>query len=127
LDEAALLAGVPITSQDDLKVAAKQLHLLGPDFVLIKGGHLSESDHIIDLLFDGENFIELTAPRLPVENPHGVGCTFASAIAAELEKGQSPQKAVEIAHDYLHAALKGSLDWKLGAGRSPVNHGVGRS
>jgi hydroxymethylpyrimidine/phosphomethylpyrimidine kinase len=77
-------------------------------------------------LYDGENYIELTAPRLPVDNPHGVGCTFASAIAAELAKGQSPNEAVKIAHGYLHAALKGSLDWHLGAGRSPVNHGVNR-
>jgi hydroxymethylpyrimidine/phosphomethylpyrimidine kinase len=124
LDEAALLAGLSIS--DDPREMARKLHDFGPDFVLIKGGHLTQTDHIIDLLYDGENYIELTAPRLPVENPHGVGCTFASAIAAELAKGQRPKDAVKIAHEYLHAALKGSLDWKLGAGRSPVNHGVGR-
>ena len=92
--------------------------------MLIKGGHFSSDSTIIDLIYDGKTFIELKAPRLPVENPHGVGCTFASAIAAELAKDKLPVAAVKVAHRYLHMALKASLDWQVGRGRSPVCHAI---
>lgn len=124
LDEAALLADYPIQTTDDLYQVARKLHALGPRVVLVKGGHLAEGETLLDLAYDGETFLERHAPRLPIENPHGVGCTFASAIAAELAKGESPFSAITKAHDYLQQALKAALPWQLGHGRSPVNHSL---
>jgi hydroxymethylpyrimidine/phosphomethylpyrimidine kinase len=126
LDEASLLANIPISTRDDLYEAATRLHQFGSAYVLIKGGHLAENHTILDLVYDGRQFVELTAPRLAVDNPHGVGCTFASAIAAELAKGQAPLDAVKIAHAYLQTALVGSLGRQIGTGRQPVYHGVER-
>jgi hydroxymethylpyrimidine/phosphomethylpyrimidine kinase len=85
---------------------------------------LETNNRITDLFFDGVDFVELTTPTLPVNNPHGVGCTFASAIAAELAKGNAPLDAVQTAHAYLQDALRGALDWNVGKGRTPVNHHV---
>lgn len=126
LDEASRLVGMPpATCLDDFYGLARKLHALGRSkAVLIKGGHLNDTDHVVDLLFDGQSFTELSAPRLPVENPHGVGCTYASAIAAELARGFSIKSAVQTAHAYLHRALSGALNWQLGQGRSPVRHFV---
>jgi hydroxymethylpyrimidine/phosphomethylpyrimidine kinase len=124
LNEASWLAEIETISRPaDLYEAARRLRQLGPQTVLVKGGHLG-GETVIDLYYDGEQFMEFTAPRLPLENPHGVGCTFASAIAAELAKGASIETAVKLAHVYLQDALRGALGWRLGAGRSPVNHRV---
>ncbi|MBI5931995.1 MAG: bifunctional hydroxymethylpyrimidine kinase/phosphomethylpyrimidine kinase [Chloroflexi bacterium] len=127
LDEAARLVGLSVESihtPADLHELARQLKALGPQVVVVKGGHL-QGDHIIDLVFDGRQFIELDAPRLPIENPHGVGCTFASAIAANLAKGISAEQSVRLAHTYLQLALQAALEWQVGAGRTPVNHHAG--
>lgn len=127
VDEAAILSGVALSKKADLYEAAKKLLDFGVQGVVIKGGHLSEGDTIVNLFYDGTEFIELTAPRLPIHNPHGVGCTFASAIAAELAKGHRLAPAVTTAHHYLQTALAGSQNWQLGQGRLPVNHSVGRA
>jgi len=125
LDEAALLTGIPIQTKADIYEAARRLHGLGVGVVVVKGGHLRDGDAILNLVYDGQQFTPLSAPRLSVENPHGVGCTFASAIAAALARGVDPPQAIQSAHEYLQAALMGSLGWRLGRGRSPVFHGVG--
>lgn len=126
LDEAALLTGVSIENAEDIAEAARRLHGCGAQVVVVKGGHLAERDRVIDLVYDGYDLLTFVAPRLPVDNPHGVGCTFASAMAAELAKGNTPQQALETAHRYLHAALRGSLGWRLGRGRAAVYHATNR-
>jgi hydroxymethylpyrimidine/phosphomethylpyrimidine kinase len=126
IDEARRLTNMDsIQNLGDCYTAARRLYDFGVKTILIKGGHLGTSNMITDLFFDGVDFIELTAPTLPVHNPHGVGCTFASAIAAELAKGNTPFDAVQTAHSYLQDALRGALDWHVGQGRTPVNHHVG--
>lgn len=127
LDEARLLAEMEtIQTQADMETAARRIHSeYAPRTIVIKGGHLAESTHaeqVLDLLFDGQQFYELIAPRLLIRNPHGVGCTFASAIAAYLAKGQSTNRAVHSAHRYLQNALKAAQNWQVGSGRTPVNH-----
>lgn len=126
VDEAALLTGLTLTTTDDLITAAKKLHQMGARSVVVKGGHLSGGETIMNVFYDGTQMLQLTAPRLNVHNPHGVGCTFASAAAAELAKGHSLMEAAATAHRYLQAALAGSQTWKLGKGRLPVFHAVGR-
>lgn len=120
--EAALLTDLaPIADAAMMREAAELLHQMGAGNVLVKGGFLDETS-ISDLFYNGQTIELINADRLPVNNPHGVGCTFASAIAAELARGQSVFDAVSEAHSYLQRTLSASLDWKLGKGRSPVNH-----
>ncbi len=122
LDEARWLTDMTaITTENDLRAAARRLHALGPQAVLVKGGHL-EGPQKVDLFFDGREFVKLTAPTLPVDNPHGVGCTFASAIAAGLALNTPLLEAVRNAHAYLQRTLRGALNWQIGRGRTPVNH-----
>jgi hydroxymethylpyrimidine/phosphomethylpyrimidine kinase len=124
MDEAQLLAGLDnLSVKQDFYVAAQRLQTLGVGHVLVKGGHL-ETQEITDVLYDGDQFFEWRKPALPVDNPHGVGCTFASAIAAEIAKGSAMPQAVETAHEYLYRALQGAQKWHLGGGRPPVNHFV---
>lgn len=125
VDETARLVGKSVKSAYALHDVALKLKAFGPKAVVVKGGHLPGNE-IADMFFDGRQFFELSARRLPIENPHGVGCTFASAIAANLARGTVPQLAVMSAHAYLQSALQAALQWKVGAGRTPVNHHGGR-
>ncbi|MBT9175570.1 MAG: Hydroxymethylpyrimidine/phosphomethylpyrimidine kinase [candidate division WS2 bacterium] len=121
IPEAEVISGISIHSLMEMKKAARIIHQKGPKNVVIKGGHL-EGDQSIDLLYDGQNFLELSAPRVNTTNTHGTGCTFASAITAHLAKGLSIPEAVENAKEYLTTILKLSSDLQIGRGVGPLNH-----
>ena len=116
--ETALLTGVKVRSEADLRPAAEALLALGPRWALVKGGHL-EGD-AIDLLYDGEREVRLHAPRYDNRHTHGTGCTLASAIAARLALGDDVPTAVAGAKDYVTGAIKNGFP--LGAGIGPVDH-----
>ncbi|GIW06306.1 MAG: hypothetical protein KatS3mg060_1111 [Dehalococcoidia bacterium] len=117
LPEAEVLAGRPLNTADARREAAKAILALGPRAVLIKGGHLPGAP--IDLYYDGE-FIELPGERIVTTNTHGTGCTLASAIAAGLAKGLSPQEAVRAAKTYVTEAIRAAFP--VGHGHGPVHH-----
>lgn len=120
--EAQAIADIDINSLADAREAAKKIHKMGPQNVVIKGGHLPDPENAIDLLYDGNKFIEFHAPRIETKNTHGTGCTFASAIAAELAKGKKIKKAVHIAKAYLTAAIQKADSLNIGHGYGPTNH-----
>jgi hydroxymethylpyrimidine/phosphomethylpyrimidine kinase len=122
LHEAHVLCGFEITNLIDMRRAAKVIYQLGSRYALVKGGHLPAESDAIDLLYDGHEFIEFRSRRFPTRNDHGTGCTFASAIAAELAKGNTMPEAVGIAKDYLAKIMQASVDLKIGHGHGPMNH-----
>jgi len=122
LQETRVLTGLEIDSLAAMKEAARAIQRLGARNVVVKGGHLPGSLQSIDVLYDGHDFSEFAAPRIETPNTHGTGCTFASAIAAGLAKGQSVSEAVGAAKAYLTAALRASVDLRLGQGHGPLNH-----
>jgi hydroxymethylpyrimidine/phosphomethylpyrimidine kinase len=126
LIEAGILTDSPVHDVPAMREAARKLIDTGTRYVLIKGGHLEEGNQIVDLLYDGRDFTEFIADRLPVFNARGTGCTFASTIAAEIAKGHSMFDAVSTAKRYVTAAINAAADWQLGHGRGTVFHSVGR-
>ncbi len=118
--EAAHLTDVEIDTPTDLRRAAEALYERGPDAVLAKGGHLSDEDEAIDVLVDGTDVHTFTAPRIDTKHTHGTGCTYASAIAANLAKGHDLHAAVDRAKRYVTGAIRHALP--LGQGRGPTNH-----
>lgn len=123
--EAQVLTGLPIRTVADMRQAAVAIHALGARHVVVKGGHLPAATDAVDVLYDGRKFTELTGPRLNTPNTHGTGCTFASAIAAELANGQEVVEAVRIAKAYLTAALQAAKALHIGRGHGPLNHFLG--
>lgn len=119
LYEVAQLTGVKVADEAGLREAAEAVHALGPQWVLIKGGHLDGD--AVDLLFDGTAEYWLRAPRLDNRHTHGTGCTLASAIASYLALGHDVPKAVELAKHYVTGAIEAGF--ALGAGIGPVDHG----
>jgi hydroxymethylpyrimidine/phosphomethylpyrimidine kinase len=105
LDEAAALAGFPVSDLPSMRRAAEALAALGAQNVLVKGGHLA-GDTAVDLLFTEGRAHEFAAKRVPVARTHGTGCTYSAAITAELAKGTSLPEAVNRAKEFVRLALE---------------------
>lgn len=119
IPEAEVLADCQIRNLEDKKEAAKRLHALGADHVIIKGGH-EDTKEVIDLLFDGQSFYDFKSERIATPNTHGTGCTFSAALTAELAKGASVFVATALAKQFIQAAI--SHDLGIGHGHGPTNH-----
>ncbi|WP_151734686.1 bifunctional hydroxymethylpyrimidine kinase/phosphomethylpyrimidine kinase [Paenibacillus tengchongensis] len=126
LPEAEILTGMTISGNADRETAARLIHSMGPQFVVLKGGHAGDSADgtVSDLLYDGEHFTLLQSPRIATRHTHGTGCTFSAAVTAELAKGRTVQEAVRTAKAFIQAAIEDSLE--LGAGAGPTNHSAYR-
>jgi hydroxymethylpyrimidine/phosphomethylpyrimidine kinase len=99
IPEAEILAGYEIRTKEDIEEAARRIHDLGPNAVIIKGGH-GKGDVVVDVLYDGDRFIEFRADRVNGPPVHGTGCAFASAVAAYLASGLSLEQAADRAQSY---------------------------
>ncbi len=119
LPEADVLAGFAIDSDEDVRRAAKEIVGLGARAVVVKGGH-REAAEAVDVLYDGATFRDYSAARIDTTSTHGTGCTFASAIAAYLARGEPLAEAVGQAKDYLTEALRRA--YPIGGGHGPVHH-----
>ena len=119
LDEVRLLVGVDVGSRAEQYTAAKELHALGSQWVLIKGGHLRDSPECLDLLYDGSEFTAFTGPRLATPHTHGSGDTLAAAITSALARGVTVGEAVGYGKRYIEQAVAHS--YPLGAGVGPVS------
>lgn len=120
LEEAAVLAGFPVTDLASMRKAAEKLVSLGAKNVLIKGGHL-DADQAVDVLFEpAHGFHEFSAPRIATQHTHGTGCTYSAAITAELAKGSALRDAIGKAKEFITEAIRTAPGLGLGAG--PLNH-----
>ena len=124
LDEAEYLLNMSISSLSDMKRAAIRFCDLGAGAVLIKGGHLMKMDKCIDCLYISKNkkFHIFKAKRINTKNTHGAGCTFSSAIAAFMARGDDLVTAVRSAKRYVTKAIKEGKDYRLGVGAGPICH-----
>lgn len=116
--EAAALVGHPVETWDDVREAARALVEMGARIAVVTGGH--RDGPAVDLYYDGRGFHEFAAGRVATTNDHGTGCTFASAIAAALARGEEPRKAVALAKSYVTKALQAA--YPIGHGHGPVHH-----
>jgi hydroxymethylpyrimidine/phosphomethylpyrimidine kinase / thiaminase len=117
---------------EEAKALARQAHGLGVKAVLLKGGHMpltkdyskpkskDDASLVVDVFYDGSEFLLIEADYSKTKNTHGTGCSVASAIAANLATGKEMPVAVRDACRYVEAGIKTSKD--LGKGNGPINH-----
>ena len=117
LAEAELLSGLEIKDVTGMEAAARKLVERGARAVVVKGGHMEKA---VDVLFDGVEVTVLGGDHLKSENTHGSGCTFASAIAAELACGRPLREAVMLAKAYVTKAIENGFG--IGKGPGPLDH-----
>lgn len=115
--EAAVLTGLRVETLEDMKAAARRLLSLGARAVVVTGGHLERAADV----FAGADHTEaFVSERVKPDNTHGTGCTFSSALAANLATGRSLREAVVLAKAYVAESIKKA--YPIGSGRVPLNH-----
>ncbi|MDL2281017.1 bifunctional hydroxymethylpyrimidine kinase/phosphomethylpyrimidine kinase [Selenomonadales bacterium OttesenSCG-928-I06] len=116
--EAEVITGLKIKNYEDMEKAAYQIHSMGIQNVLVKGGHLDGD--AADILYDGKSTRMFVTKRIDTKNTHGTGCTLSSAIASNLALGFPLEQAIQKAKEYMFVAIENSFD--LGQGVGPVHH-----
>lgn len=120
LDEVRLFVGLDVHDRAAQYDAARALHALGPRYVLVKGGHLVEdTDVCVDLLFDGDEFLELPGPRFATKHTHGSGDVMGAGIAAAMARGASVPDAVAFGKRFVVESVRNA--YPVGAGTGPVS------
>ena len=117
--EATELTGIEIASSGDAREAAKAISVLGVKYVVVKGGHMEVAGESRDLLYDGRDFVEFGLPWIDTTSTHGTGCTFASAIAAQLALGGDIESAFRSAKKFVWEAMNAA--YPVGQGHGPLN------
>ena len=105
IDEAHLITGTKIECLNDMKACAEAILNMGPNAVVIKGGHLEGEP--IDLLYDGSEFTTWQKKRIDRE-VHGTGCTFSSLLISFLVHGYHLKDAFIMSEQYIQDLLKES-------------------
>jgi hydroxymethylpyrimidine/phosphomethylpyrimidine kinase len=124
LDEAEILAEQQISTPEDLRSAARAIFSRHGCAVLVKGGHLKNCREALDVFFDGETELLLSAPFVKGVSTHGTGCTYSAAICAALALGHDLPRAVEIGKNFITSAIASSYlagsHFALGQIQSPA-------
>lgn len=118
IPEAEVITGMRIANLQDMEIASGKILEMGPQNVLLKGGHLE--DDSTDILNNGQNYVYFSSPRIDTKNTHGTGCTLSSAITANLALGHSIEKSVSMAKEYITIAISHALS--IGKGVGPTHH-----
>jgi hydroxymethylpyrimidine/phosphomethylpyrimidine kinase len=119
MDEAAVLAGGPVRTLDDMRAAGPGLVASHGCAWLLKGGHL-DGYEAIDLLFLADGRVsEFRAARVRGVATHGTGCTTSAAIAAGLAKGLGLEEAVAEGKRFVTTAIREHYRW---GGVHALNH-----
>jgi hydroxymethylpyrimidine/phosphomethylpyrimidine kinase len=112
--------GAPAGVDDDpdgAHMLARALHALGPEAVVLTGGHRSQAT---DVFFDGQKLVEIPGERYENRAAHGSGCTHSSVLAARLALGDDPLQAAGHAKQLAARAVRDGLE-DIGRGPGPVN------
>ena len=115
--EAEVLTGLEIKDVAAMEAAARKLVEMGARAVIVKGGHMERA---VDVVFDGNEMVQLGGDKVKTENTHGTGCTFASALLAQLAAGRGLIEAATLAKAYVTKAIE--KGYAVGKGRVPLDH-----
>lgn len=141
IPEAERITNIKIEAENDLHKAAQIMQDFGAKNVLIKGGHLIDSDisakanvseklyetsdvainqQAIDRLWIERDLYIWKSEYINTKSTHGTGCTLSAAIAANLALRKSLTESVETAKKFVTEAIRTSPN--IGGGHPPVNH-----
>src|SRR6202049_1542389 len=115
--EAEILTGLTIKDVADMEAAARKIIEMGAHSVIVKGGHM---DRAVDVLFDGTEMVTLAGEKTNEDHLHGTGCTFASALTAQLAAGRGLLEAATLSKAYVTKAIE--KGYPIGKGRVPLDH-----
>jgi hydroxymethylpyrimidine/phosphomethylpyrimidine kinase len=120
--EASIISGINILTEEDMKRAAMELKKMGPENIIITGGHFREvrrqrtenrkqktenigSEETLDLIYDGESFYRISGKKIKGDY-HGTGCAYSAAITACIAKGFSLTESARRAKAFVEESIK---------------------
>ncbi|KAL2760915.1 hypothetical protein ACRALDRAFT_2131177 [Sodiomyces alcalophilus JCM 7366] len=122
-----------VRSVEDLETLGRAARSLGPEWVLVKGGHtpmtskgkIAEKDDEREIVVDvlcgpGDTVLSIETPFQGTRNTHGTGCSLASAIASNLANGLDVIDSVKKGVYYIEASIRTAPGF--GTGHGPLNH-----
>lgn len=115
--EAEKISGIKIKSLKDMKNAARKIQKIGAKNVVIKGGHFLKGDKVTDVLLDGKKFRIFSHARMKFES-HGGGCTFSSALCANIARGKKLSDAIDSARLFTVGSMRNVT--KIGKGLAVI-------
>ena len=81
---------------------------------------LSNGKFSVDKLYFRNQERVFQTPFIETSNLHGTGCSFSSAITANIALGHTLENSIAIAKKFISEALKSAPD--IGNGPGPINH-----
>ena len=124
LPEAALLAGFPVQTREEMERAGVAILELGARAVLVKGGHLEGTD-ATDLLVTVDGTALIPGERIDTPHTHGTGCVLSAAVTSHLARGDDLVASVRAGKAFVTEAIRAHLE--IGHGIGPVNPSFGIS
>ncbi|NTU43341.1 MAG: bifunctional hydroxymethylpyrimidine kinase/phosphomethylpyrimidine kinase [Nitrospirales bacterium] len=120
--EASAISGVAIEDEEGMENAARRLKELGPEVVIITGGHFPGrgGQETMELIYDGASFLRIEGKKMKGEY-HGTGCAYSAAITANLAKGLSVPEAARRAKELVESAIRQA--YRIGKGMSLLKFG----
>jgi len=116
-EEAGRLLGIPVATLEEMKAAAKLLQEQGVPHVVVTGGHL---DKPADVYWDGQELDVFSGQKVESQSTHGTGCTFSSALLANLIHGKTVKESIVLAKAFVSQAI--ARAFPIGSGQGPLNH-----
>ncbi len=108
ISEAQALSGMKeITDIDLAREAGKRILELGPEYVVVKGGHL-EGDEAVDVLM-GHGMEWICSGRRYPYDVHGSGCCLSAALTAFIASGCDVPVAFRKAKEFTAKAIEGAF------------------
>jgi hydroxymethylpyrimidine/phosphomethylpyrimidine kinase len=105
LDETEVLTGNRVRSVEGMRVAAREIRRRYGCAALVKGGHLRGVREAVDIFYDGETELLLSAAFVRGVKLHGTGCAYSAAIAAGMALGHDLVRAVVLAKEHVSRAI----------------------
>jgi hydroxymethylpyrimidine/phosphomethylpyrimidine kinase len=96
-----------------------------PCKVLIKNHavEMNGSMQSVDMLYSGREKATFVSDYVDSSSLHGTGCSYSSAIAANLALGKPLEEAIMRAKDFIYHAIANAPG--LGGGKGPIHHKKG--
>lgn len=112
IPEAEVLAGMKITDDVSMIEAGVMIRELGPETVVIKGGH-GTGDESVDLLIDSTGVIKLSSPRMPYQ-VHGSGCCYSAAVTGYMAQGYGVTQSCRFGKEIVTKGIRNGISGKGG-------------
>jgi hydroxymethylpyrimidine/phosphomethylpyrimidine kinase len=123
VDEAAKLLGKKAEDRQSMQRAAQALARKYGTAVLVKGGHVAGAQATDVLAFAGK-LTEFSARFVPDIATHGTGCAYSAAIAAALARGETLERSIQRAKEFVTSAIAQHFRWRSYRGKNvdALNH-----